>query len=240
MNPSTAPRPIFVPGVGGTPFAFAHQSEVFDDAVFERLPGHAAVDGEPLRSVEAHAEHLLASITQIPRPSVIIGHSLGAAIALRALTIQPDAVDGLVLIAAGAELPISGEAMSRCRDDFDAEVARLADRSFAAPDSTSHAARSEELRAVGQEALVADYEACAGFSIRGEIATIQVPTLVIGASDDSLWGSEMSEELARGLPMAQMVVVEGAGHMVHVERPDAVNLLVAGYLARLELTLGGY
>lgn len=219
---------------------FAHQSEVFEGAVLQSLPGHGEDANEAIDSVVAHAELLLASLGHVPRPRVIVGHSLGAAIALQAMIAAPDAADGLVLIAAGAKIPVSAETMKRCRDNFDAEVDRLTSESFEAADPTSRAARSEELRSVGQDALLADYAACAGFDVAGQLASVQVPALVIGSSDDRLCDVASAEELARSLPMAQMVVVEGAGHMVHVERSDAVNLLIAGYLARLELTLGGY
>ena len=47
----------------------------------------------------------------------------------------------------------------------------------------------------------------------------------------------MSEELARELPLSQMVVIPGARHMPMAEFDGTVTTLVAAYLARLELTL---
>lgn len=240
MSALAAPLPVFVPGVGATPLAFAHQIEVFDGAVLRGLPGHGADAGAPLQKMHAHAEHLLDELATVPRPRVIVGHSLGAAVALQAVVGAPEAVDGLVVIASGAELPLPGGALERCADDFDAEVRRLAEQSFAAPEAESVTVRAEEIREIGQNALLADYASCADYRLTDELGSIQLPILVIAASDDLMWSVDQSEELARGLPMSQMVVVEEAGHMVQVERPHAVNLLIAGYLARLELTLGGY
>ena len=241
MSESSIPRPFFLPGLGATPLAFSHQLGVFDGAVVLPLPGHGDGPSRPLDSVAAHAERLLHELERLPRPRVAIGHSLGGAIALQALLAAPDALDGLVIISAGAALPLPGDATARCESDFDAELMLLSERSFCTNgDSESIAARAEEIRGVGPEALLADYASCASFDIRDRLGGIQLPTLIVAASDDRLWSAAAGEELARGLPMAQMVVVEEAGHMVQVERPHAVNLLIAGYLARLELTLGGY
>ena len=49
----------------------------------------------------------------------------------------------------------------------------------------------------------------------------------------------LSQELADGLPDATMVIIPGAAHVPQLERADAVDLLVAAWLARLELLLSG-
>ncbi len=42
---------------------------------------------------------------------------------------------------------------------------------------------------------------------------------------------EMGEELHRRVPGSRLEVIEGAGHFVHMERPDTVSRLVADFLA---------
>ena len=41
----------------------------------------------------------------------------------------------------------------------------------------------------------------------------------------------LAETLAAGLPDAKLVVIPGAGHACHLERPDAFCLVVADFLA---------
>lgn len=49
------------------------------------------------------------------------------------------------------------------------------------------------------------------------------PVLVLGAEHDALTPLSHSEELARALPHAQLVVVPNSGHLLMLEHPEAVN-----------------
>ena len=66
---------------------------------------------------------------------------------------------------------------------------------------------------------------------------LSVPVLLVHGAEDHLVPVWLGEELARELPMAQMVVVPGARHALMSDAPGTVDLLLAAYLARLELTL---
>ena len=56
-----------------------------------------------------------------------------------------------------------------------------------------------------------------------------VATLVLVGSKDRITPLDHSRAIAEALPTAELVVVEGAGHMVQLERADEVN----GHLRRL-------
>jgi pimeloyl-ACP methyl ester carboxylesterase len=60
-----------------------------------------------------------------------------------------------------------------------------------------------------------------------------VPVLVVCGDTDVLTPLAHSEEICRALPDAQLVVVEGGGHMVMLEHADEVNAALAGFLARV-------
>jgi pimeloyl-ACP methyl ester carboxylesterase len=59
-----------------------------------------------------------------------------------------------------------------------------------------------------------------------------VETLVLVGSRDQLTPVSHSRELAAALPSAQLVVIEGAGHMVQLERAALVNLHLRALLRR--------
>jgi pimeloyl-ACP methyl ester carboxylesterase len=61
---------------------------------------------------------------------------------------------------------------------------------------------------------------------------VDVETLVLVGSHDQLTPVSHSRELAAALPHAQLVVVEGAGHMVQLERAALVNLQLRALLRR--------
>ena len=51
----------------------------------------------------------------------------------------------------------------------------------------------------------------------------QVPTLVACGDRDLLTSMEYSQTMAAALPKAELVIVRGAGHLVQLEQPDAIN-----------------
>lgn len=64
------------------------------------------------------------------------------------------------------------------------------------------------------------------------LATIRCPTLVVVGSEDTLTPPAVSEEMARAIPGADLSVIDGAGHLANLERPDAFTDVVAAFLAR--------
>jgi pimeloyl-ACP methyl ester carboxylesterase len=54
-----------------------------------------------------------------------------------------------------------------------------------------------------------------------------IPTLVLGGTRDLLTPPEHSEAIAAELPDAELVIVQDAGHLVMLERPDLVNSRLA-------------
>ena len=178
-------------------------------------------------------------MAQVERPRALVGHSLGGAVALELARRHGELVDGLVLLATGARLPVPDRVMAGLREDFAAECERVVAASFVGGPSRAAERCREAMHAAGPATLEADYRACAGFDARGALGDVRAPALVVAAGEDRLTPPWLSEELTRELPLAQMALVPGAGHAVMAEGAGAVNLLIAAYLARLELTLDG-
>jgi 3-oxoadipate enol-lactonase len=62
---------------------------------------------------------------------------------------------------------------------------------------------------------------------------IDVPTSVIVGELDTLTPPPMSEAMAEAIPGAELVVVEGAGHVSNLEAPEAFLAAIRGLLARV-------
>ncbi|MGQ4511829.1 alpha/beta fold hydrolase [Streptomyces sp. DW26H14] len=61
---------------------------------------------------------------------------------------------------------------------------------------------------------------------------LRTPALVLAGADDLITPSSHSEAIAEALPDAELVLVEGAGHLVMLERPEAVTGALEDLLAR--------
>lgn len=215
---------MFVHGIGPGREVWADQERRFEGAVALSRPGRR--EGSPLRGVAAGAEWLLREIADVPGPLVLVGHGLGAALCLEAALRAPDAVEGLVVLSAGARLPVP--------DGPEA----LAGLLHADADDEQRGRTERAVAAAGAEVMAADLEAAAGVDLTGRLDEVRAPVLVLGGDRDELIPVALVEQLAEGLPQVLMAVLPGAGHLLQVERPGTVNLLIAAYLARLELSLG--
>lgn len=70
-----------------------------------------------------------------------------------------------------------------------------------------------------------------GFDVRGELAAITAPTLVIAGREDFICGPPAAAEIANGIATSRTVVLEGTGHMMFVEQPKAFRDAVESFLA---------
>ncbi len=66
----------------------------------------------------------------------------------------------------------------------------------------------------------------------GDLSGIDVPTLVITSSGDTLIPPEATIPMADQIPGAQLEVIERAGHLSNLEAPGEFNRLVRNHLIR--------
>ena len=76
-------------------------------------------------------------------------------------------------------------------------------------------------------AALLDHDERAALGVLG-----RVPVTVVTGECDRVVPPDQSDELAEGIPGAELIRVPGAGHAVLLERPDVVNEAIAGLLAR--------
>jgi pimeloyl-ACP methyl ester carboxylesterase len=225
-------RPVFIHGSGGGREAWAAQAARFAGAAILELPGHPS--GSALPSASGYAEWVSSAVAGVPGPRVLVGHSLGGAVALHVAHDWPGCVDGLVLVTTGARLPVPDSAFARLRQDFPGECERVVRAGLVREDPGLVARGIERMLAAGPDSLEADYRACAGFDARGWLAEVDIPALVVAGSEDPLTPVWLAEELAGGIPGAVLAVVPGASHAVMEECPRTFDLLLGGFLARME------
>lgn len=66
--------------------------------------------------------------------------------------------------------------------------------------------------------------------LREEMPKLGSPTLFIWGDADAFAPPSVGQEVARNMPDAQIQVLSGAGHLAHVDRPEAVANLTSGFL----------
>jgi 3-oxoadipate enol-lactonase len=73
------------------------------------------------------------------------------------------------------------------------------------------------------------FRALSVFNVKRRLGEIRNPVLVITGSEDRMMPPENSRLLAEGIRGARLHLVQGAGHMFFLERPDEVNRVLADF-----------
>jgi len=76
------------------------------------------------------------------------------------------------------------------------------------------------------------WEAIQGWSAFERLGDVAAPTLVLHGAEDQLIPVGNAEVLASRIPRAELVILEGAGHVIDSERPEAVSAAVLDFVRR--------
>jgi 4,5:9,10-diseco-3-hydroxy-5,9,17-trioxoandrosta-1(10),2-diene-4-oate hydrolase len=191
--------------------------------------------------------------------AVVAGHSLGGAVALEFSLDFPERTAGLVLIASGGyprnELP--GMLDLLVHRPFNPLVQRTINAilnsfgsypfivkafySFLYHDPTPFALDTESVQEICninrtpnawdamywmQRALNFDF----ALPDVSRIKSVAVPTLIVWGREDRIADVQTAARFQQDIAGSGLVVVDGAGHMVQEEKPDAVNNAITSFL----------
>ncbi len=227
---------LLLHGAGGShldwPAGLRRLAGLSDTAVYAPdLPGHGRSPAPGRDSIGAYADIIGEFITALALPRVaLVGHSMGGAIALKLALRQLPQVVGLALLATGARLPVAETILAQSISNFAASTEFITRYAWAAhaPEAARQAALLR-LRQTSPQVLHGDFVACNQFDVRGRLAEIGVPTLVIGAEEDKMTPPRFSQYLAEHIPGAKLLLLAQTGHMLTLEREAEVATAVCDF-----------
>jgi pimeloyl-ACP methyl ester carboxylesterase len=191
------------------------------------------------RSLDDCVDRLLA---QLPARFALVGHSLGAIVALALTRRAPERVSRLALLAVNPlpPRPDQQEAWSAQRRSLaEGTTARALQEQLLPVLVPAH--RRAELDAVVLEMAdevgarrLDDQLAIQQTRVdeRGSLHLIRVPTLVVAGEQDALVPVARHEEVAAEVADHRLVVLPGTGHLAPLEEPAAVAAALASWLDR--------
>jgi 3-oxoadipate enol-lactonase len=217
-----------------------HFATITFDAKSERDP--EAVVGGLAGDVVDLLEHLGVNKAHV------LGTSLGGFVAQKLALSRPELVARLVLVSTGhggrGSERMSLGAMGRMVGFGALSPRKAARRGLEGATSERYRAenpeefdRIVEKRLADSPSLVSYYaQARAGsrFDASGEVGRISSPTLVIHGAEDRYVPPADARALAEAIPGAKLRVLEGAGHLVFVERAADLNWEVVAFLGEGE------
>ena len=196
------------------------------------LPGHGGSGGNARSDVSEYAAVVTALIKVLGLENVYVaGHSLGGGIALTIGIAAPSWLSGLILVGTGAKLRVNPMIFEALNKDPKGAVAMMDSVIFSA-DAPEEAKAA--MRAVGERTdpsvSIADFTACDKFDVMKELGKISVPCLVVSGGADVLTSVKYGKFLAEGIARAELVIIEGAGHMMALEKPAEFAKALARFL----------
>ncbi|MEW6567609.1 MAG: alpha/beta fold hydrolase [Chloroflexota bacterium] len=214
---------VFLHGFGGNVSQWRQQLTRFSDenrVISVGLRGHG-VGGR------SHGPYTMWQLLQdthtalahlgVREPMVLIGHSFGAALAAEYAAAYPQDVDALILVACSGEYRLAWNLRLALR--LPTPLLDLVYPLFRA----YLKAPPVVLKAMHVESV----SKWNGWSL---FRSLQLPTLVVRGHRDRVFEREDLEGVARAIPSAEEVDVGVSGHMVMLERYEAVNRAISRFL----------
>ena len=186
------------------------------------LPGFGAMRGGPRVALRDAPGWLVAWLHELDlAPAALVGHSMGAAVVLRAAALAPERAPRLVVLApagvgrrpsiVGHALPLAGE-LRRARPRF---LAMLG---------------TDALRAGPRTLLRATWGVLTE-ELGADLARVEAPTLALLGARDSLIPLEVGALLGRRLRDVRVVVLDRSGHVPMFDEPERVADEILGFVA---------
>jgi pimeloyl-ACP methyl ester carboxylesterase len=207
-----------------------------------RHPGTTPGDPEAVHHLDSWLDLVVYHCELLDRLELgapaFVGHSFGALVAAEVAAAAPNSVGRLVLIDPVGlwrdDLPVKNWMVlsdSERRPSLFADPAgEAAQQFFAVP--SDPAARVDVL------APLIWAQACTGKfvwpvpdrGLKNRIHRIAAPSLIVWGEADRIIASAYAEEFATRIKGARVELIEGAGHLSHLEQPDAVAKAVRRFI----------
>lgn len=234
---------VFLHGLGGSRTSWDAQLQelgALRRCIAWDMPGYGRSSGTPV-SLEQLADAAAQLVTELGAgPADIVGLSMGGMIAQHLALRHPQLVSSLALLDTSPAFGMNGTTPEQWLDArldpiragaTAAEIAPAVINGIAGPGSTheQRASAIASMRRISTASLMAACAALVRHDLRDRLAEIAVPVTVLIGSDDLETPLAYAEALTSAINGAELHVIDGAGHLCNIERPEQVNATLAAF-----------
>jgi pimeloyl-ACP methyl ester carboxylesterase len=224
---------VFLHGAGLDHSAFSLQSRYFGyhgrNVLALDLPGHGRSEGPPIPTIAGMADWVFGVLdAQEIRRASLVGHSMGALIALEAANRRPERVERIACIGVAYPMKVSEAFLEAARRNeqtaFDMETiwghaAQVPLGGNPNPGMWMYGDTLARLARLAPGVLHNDLKACNDYS--SDFANVSCPVLFVLGKRDVMTPPRAAASLVQKLSNAKTELVELSGHSLMAEAPDA-------------------
>ncbi|MEY4266512.1 MAG: hypothetical protein RIS90_1047 [Pseudomonadota bacterium] len=224
---------VLLPGLNNTSAVFGAVAQALPADIQPHCP-----DLPALTTVELLAKQVL---RDAPATFWLGGFSFGGYVAMAVLALAPERVQGIALICSS---PLADTPEQRARRLDAIHLAEQGGHEASAsaatlpfhPDSLNNpeliALRREIVYAYGAQRYIAHCHACMARPDRSALLDGRRPTLLVSASHDVVVPVAGVRAVADRVPGSQFELIDGAGHLLPLEQPQALAEVLTGWIRR--------
>ena len=242
---ASLPVVIFVHGAGQDRTAWALQTRYFAyhgyGVLAVDLPGHGKSEGPVLKSLPEMGDWLADLIAASGAGTAsLVGHSMGSFIGLECAARHPNAVRSLTLIGTAAQMPVHPDLLAAAAADDRSAYEAITYWGFSrgaqigrdqSPGMWMVGSGMQLMASEPAGALHTDLKVCAVYDgAAAAAAKVSCPVRLILADRDGMTPLKRGKALADAFHEAESIILNGCGHMIMAEQPDATLDALIGFV----------
>jgi pimeloyl-ACP methyl ester carboxylesterase len=169
-------------------------------------------------------------------PIVLLGHDMGAAVAMQCALDRPDCAEALILCSAGDRFALGKDTLDLARRVSEGKQRRPFDATAFSKKTPADIMKSAFMEGMKTDprASYGDLLACEAWDDTAQLESLSLPALILHGEDEKETVREAARSLESRLPAAVLRELPEAGHMLPMEASEAFAGAVGRYLKGLD------
>ncbi|MDW7673026.1 MAG: alpha/beta hydrolase [Bacillota bacterium] len=233
QGPKEGPTLLFIHGAGGTKKNWHYQWLEFKgkySIIAVDLPGHGESSAASANKISDYSQAIAQLLKGLSLDRVIlVGHSMGGAIAMNTFLDEAVYIAGLILVCTGAKLGVRAAILEQLAQDlYTREMIEFAYSPKASQKLIENGYKEQQK--IPCSVTFGDFQACNSFDIRSQLANIFCPTLIMCGDEDQVTPLKFSLFLHEHIPNSSLAIIPLAGHMLMIEQPQSTNAVIYQFI----------